>query len=825
VNSFRRISGAKNAIMVILVYLIVIGFVCLMLVSRINIEIRDSVLSSVSARAEIVATSMNDNFSSELEQLTSAATLLETSKNGMGFIDYLDKSEYYSSSYGVLTINGEALIGESLSFKDYPAILDSFHGNPAVCSAGEDSILLTVPVYNGENVKYVLYQILDKGVFEEKYEPDFGTEKAAMMIIDGNGNQILNFDEKKFDAMPSRELENSISKISKEISVSASAATQLKTISGEYCVFAAELDYSDFYLVGFVPYEDVCGGIHIIRPLVIWTFGLLSLLLIIITIYLIGAEQKAMESDELREAKESAENANRAKSDFLANMSHEIRTPINAVIGMNEMILRESNDEAVLGYADNIEKASKNLLSIINDILDFSKIESGKMEITEQEYSLNDMLTNIVNMIKFKAESKKLKFNVNIDEALPSVLTGDDVRITQIILNLLNNAVKYTPEGSVTFDVNGKTDGDTVTLEIAVKDTGIGIKEEDIGTLFKDFQRLDLSKNRNIEGTGLGLAITRNLTELMNGKLEVSSVYGEGSVFTVSIPQKINDRKPVGKLGKSTDDTAGKQHKYTASFTAPEAEVLVVDDNEMNLLVVRNLLKKTEVMVTECMSGHEALEQMKEKHFDVIFLDHMMPEMDGIETLNRARSLKNNKCVGTPIIALTANAVSGIKETYLKAGFDNYLAKPIDGGKLEEMLAMYIPEQKMRSAEQKDVTSFSVPTESKLIDTEKGIMYCGDNKEIYREILGMFCEMNGTQRATLDKLLVESNWQDYAINVHGMKSNLFNIGADAVAEKCYELEMASKSADDPEKVEFIRQNHHSVMKMYAEVAEEAKKYI
>ena len=311
----------------------------------------------------------------------------------------------------------------------------------------------------------------------------------------------------------------------------------------------------------------------------------------------------------------------------------------------------------------------------------------------------------------------------------------------------------------------------------------------------------------------------------MNGKLEVSSVYGEGSVFTVSIPQKINDRKPVGKLGKSTDDTAGKKHKYTASFTAPEAEVLVVDDNEMNLLVVRNRLKKTEVMVTECMSGREALEQMKEKHFDVIFLDHMMPEMDGIETINRARGLKNNKCVGTPIIALTANAVSGIKETYLKAGFDNYLAKPIDGGKLEEMLAMYIPEQKMRSAEQKDVTSFSVPTESKLIDTEKGIMYCGDNKEIYREILGMFCEMNGTQRATLDKLLVESNWQDYAINVHGMKSNLFNIGADAVAEKCYELEMASKSADDPEKVEFIRQNHHSVMKMYAEVAEEAKKYI
>jgi signal transduction histidine kinase len=342
------------------------------------------------------------------------------------------------------------------------------------------------------------------------------------------------------------------------MNVSFSAAVHGKSGFGDNVLFAAETDYQNLYIRGYVPVENVSGDISLIIPLVLWCFGLLWLLLVIVIVYLMSAEKKARESDEFRQAKLIAEKANQAKSDFLANMSHEIRTPINAVMGMNEMILRESKDKSVLEYASNIKSASRNLVNIINDILDFSKIESGKMEIYEHNYKLGELLNDVITMVELRAQKKGLTFELQVEESLPEELYGDDNRIKQIMLNLLNNAVKYTNEGTVRFKVSGITamDNRKVLLKVAVEDTGIGIREEEIEVLFKGFQRLDLEKNRNIEGTGLGLAITQNLAAMMNGKIEVESTYGKGSVFTLKLEQIVIGGKQIGNFDERYRKTA-----------------------------------------------------------------------------------------------------------------------------------------------------------------------------------------------------------------------------------------------------------------------------
>ena len=425
---------------------------------------------------------------------------------------------------------------------------------------------------------------------------------------------------------------------------------------------------------------------------------------VLYSIYFIGQQNRRykretrlleQQSRQLRAAREEAEqakndaiSANAAKTRFLANMSHEIRTPINSVIGMDEMIIRECHESHIREYATNIRQASQSLLFIINDILDITRIESQKMELVLVEYKLGELIQGLMEMLSLRAASKQLELKTSIANGLPSVLYGDEVRIRQILTNLITNAIKYTHEGSVTLIVNGRQENDTLHLHFAVKDTGIGIKPEDIRKLGSAFERIEESRNRNIEGSGLGLSITTQLLQLMGSKLKVDSEYGKGSIFSFDLNQSIVSAAPM-KLEKAefSDSDAN------ISFIAPNAKILVVDDNAMNRRVFTGLLKKTKIQIEEADSGSKCLELVQNSHYDLIFLDHMMPEMSGVEAFQFMQEWDDYPCKNTPKIMLTANALAEAEKEYMELGFDGFLAKPIIIRELESLIQNLLPDE------------------------------------------------------------------------------------------------------------------------------------
>ena len=403
-------------------------------------------------------------------------------------------------------------------------------------------------------------------------------------------------------------------------------------------------------------------------------------------------EELQQAKTEAEEAKKKAERASQFKTNFLTNMSHEIRTPINAVLGMNEMILRESSEMNILEYAGNIQTAGAGLLSLINDILDISKIESGKMELVFAEYSLFQLLRDCYNMMDAQMKAKNLEFVVENESMIPDALYGDELRIRQVIFNLLTNACKYTKEGKVILRVKHRVISKMeISLVIAVEDTGIGVAEEDQKYLFDTFERFDVERNRNIEGAGLGLSITRDLVKLMDGDIGLISTLNEGSLFYVEIPQRVVKNEPMGNFYERYEYILDVK-KYTQEWQAKEGRILVVDDVEVNLIVVESLLKNTRVQVDTAKSGAECLEKAAKKEYHMILLDHMMPEMDGIESLHKLK-LQKGPNRNTPVIVSTANAVSGAAEEYLRAGFADYLMKPATGKELEAMVLKYLPKE------------------------------------------------------------------------------------------------------------------------------------
>ncbi|MBO4899281.1 MAG: response regulator [Lachnospiraceae bacterium] len=554
--------------------------------------------------------------------------------------------------------------------------------------------------------------------------------------------------------------------------------------------------------------------------------------------------------DDLRRIREEGQRAvdlSEAKTRFLASMSHEIRTPINAVLGMNEMILRENKDPVIDEYANSVKSSGQMLLMLVNDVLDFSKIEAGKMEITKAEFSFSSMLQSIMPMLKERADEKNLKLKIELLDDVPDGQISDDFRIRQILINLINNAIKYTDEGSVTLMLGGEYDGDdTYLLKMNVKDTGRGISEEDQEDLFEAFSRADVKKNRSIEGTGLGLAIVKSIVDSMEGKIEVSSRYGEGSEFIVHLPVGVFDKTPVSEDYEKTvrKNIPGAS---MSDYIAPDAALLAVDDNSSNLKIVKLFLKRLNIVPDLCDSGLKAVEMCRSRRYDLILLDHMMPDPDGIKTLGLIRGDDSSLNKDTPVIVLTANALAGSRKMYLDAGFIDYLTKPIDSALLEQTIRQYLPAEKILSASEpvEKILSASEPADAiadpassdaasydsedvlhfepvslrerleaiEGLDYETAMGFTGNDEALLQEMVETIASECDEKIEILRSCVANEDWKGYMLETHSIKGLMASIGLGGMSERAKKHEFAARDYD----LEFIKSDCEEFFAEYKDV--------
>ncbi len=679
---------------------------------------------------------------------------------------------------------------------------------------------------SGEPKKGLLLRVVPLSSLEQKLVFLKGEyENVEISIVDRDGNYVVhgksfknsNFFEyyKSYNEASSDEYEDVIREIT-----GGTGTMMIRNVKGEECVlsYTPLESMTTWFLLAYIPEKDLVESRSIDWLLLgISSLGFLALLVFNSFVMMIYNRK-------LSEAAQQANQANEAKSYFLSTMSHDIRTPMNAILGLNEMILRDSRDDGIRNYSESIRTAGNTLLGIINDILDFSKIEAGKMEIINVDYSFASLLNDLVNMVQKKADDKGLIFNLDIDRNIPMTLNGDEIRIKQIIINILSNAVKYTAQGSVTFSVQARQPEDktdSVMLKVSVADTGIGIKPEDLDRLFVAFERIEEKKNRNIEGTGLGMVITHRFLDMMGSSLEVESEYGKGSVFSFELEQRVVNPEPIGDFEEAYRRSISERDSYHEKFTAPDARVLVVDDTPVNLTVFTNLLKRTQLQIDTAESGDDGISLYIRNHYDVIFLDHMMPDKDGIDTIREMKTLTDTSNTSTPVICLTANAISGMREMFINAGFDDYLTKPIDAERLEMMLLQYLPADKVTLASEpvsdtasgidgtddnEDVMLPDFLYDIKEIDTNAGLNYCGDAED-YIMALEMYLSSAEQKAEEIEKYWTAGDIKNTTVKVHALKSASRAIGALELGEFAARLEQAGNNGDtdtlDKELVELI----------------------
>lgn len=525
----------------------------------------------------------------------------------------------------------------------------------------------------------------------------------------------------------------------------------------------------------------------------------------------------------MNEDKNKAMELSDAKTRFLAGMSHEIRTPINSILGMNEMIIRENKDRVIDEYAKSVRSSGKMLLTLVNDVLDFSKIEAGKLEITEADYRLSAVLTDIQPLILERADAKGLHYEMVIHDGVPNGQCSDEFRIKQVLVNLINNAIKYTDKGNVTLTVGGEYTGeDTFDLRFSIKDTGRGIRKEDQAGLFEAFTRVDMNKNRNIEGTGLGLAIVKNILDSMGGKIEFESEYGVGSDFVVTIPVKVTDKSELSISMRFGDNKAEEKHK--CDYSAPSAKILAVDDNRSNLNIVRLFLGAAAIVPELCGSGREAIEKCKKTEYDLILLDHMMPTPDGIETLKIIRNDPQSRNKNTPAVTLTANAMAGSRQIYMEAGFEDYLTKPIDATLLEQTVKKYLPEDKIMPPITDDKSGANDSALMRKLsaieglDIKAALAYSANNEEFLAEIISTTIADAEDRALNMRRLYTEGDYDSYRMEAHTIKGQMATLGLSALSERAKRHEYAARDRDEA----FMASDHDEFLKEYVDICNRLK---
>ena len=726
----------------------------------------------------------------------------------------------------------------------------------------EDGFSVSSPYYDAQTGLYcvTLAQMVygENGDFLGIFAIDFYIDKLTEVLgesyskdgyaflVDKNG-MIINHPNSNYQLSMSHMTEISSTEYTK-VYYGGDDVTILTDYTGNYVACLAKKNKtSEFTVIVANSWWNIYGHITLLGAFFVILLAICVAIMSSLINRLLNWQNSV--NHQLKIASDTAMAANKAKSQFLAQMSHEIRTPINAVLGMNEMILRESKTQEILDYAGNIQSAGRTLLSLINSILDFSKIEDGKMEIVPVRYEMGNLINDLVNMTVERAKKKGLEFKTEISPIIPKSLYGDDVRVRQIITNLLTNAVKYTHKGSVMLKMSGQEiDTDTFVLEVKISDTGIGIRAEDIDKLFLSFQRLDEEKNRNIEGTGLGISIVQKLLTMMGSKLEVSSEYGKGSEFSFTLSQKIIDRTPLGDFlaqkKKNQAKISGKKY-----LTAAGAKVLAVDDNDMNLKVITGLLKRNLIVPDLAESGQQGIELAKKNFYHIIFLDNMMPGMNGVETLQKMRAEKilSEK---TTVVMLTAGAIAGMREFYLREGFDDYLSKPIEVSELEDILEKHLPPEMVNFESEEDKKAVpaekitkKVVVEEKIaeenvsedefsknerkifaetcpdINLEVGLKYCMDSKSFMVQMLTTFAD--GKKADKIQEKFDAQDWKNYQILVHALKSTSMSIGAEKLSEAAKNLELAAKNNE----IDKILANHEGLMADYKKIREEIGEWL
>ena len=816
VNALNNLK--VRAVIDFLMLSLIFGIIGYFVYQKVDAELTRSLEESVAQQSQSLAFGIEQQSRHTFDRLRTGANLVEQSKVSVEDLVSVSLIGSSGETMGIVTLDGKTIAGTPLPDETIKILYSAFRGLEVVKYRQNIGLIFAVPIkINGEQC--VLYNCFDDDAVRRTFRALSYNGAGTLYIHNGLENWLLL--SKGWYFFSASYLNDGWHKLGDKFQKSnmVSSAIFYNYNGQRYFIHMSEISVDQhFALTGYVPWEYVAVGIDYIYKIMLISFIVIFIAIIFIVRYMM----KNREAKNLAHEKVLADSANKAKSEFLSNMSHEIRTPINAIMGMDEMILRECKDKNIIEYADNLQHAARNLLSLVNDILDFSKIEAGKMEIIPVEYHVSSLLNDLVNMIQSRAEKKGLDFRINVSQNMPSVLFGDEIRIKQIITNILTNAVKYTEEGSVTLNITTREmNVDNIYLCVSVADTGIGIKQEDIDKLFNAFERIEEERNRTIEGTGLGMNITQRLLKLMGSKLYVESVYGKGSTFAFQIEQKVMNREPIGNFQEDYRNNLNSHKEYHEKFTAPDARILVVDDTVMNLTVVKGLLKQTKIRIDTALSGPDCLKMVTKAKYDIIFLDHRMPGMDGIETLEEMEKLPDSLNKDTPVISLTANAISGAREQYIAAGFQDYLTKPINSVQLENMIIKYLPADKVKTADDSIETEMTeemnLPewlTKVEGLNISEGISHCGGT-EAYLDALTVFAESIIPASNDIENYYKSGDWKNYTTKVHALKSTSRVIGAAELSEKARRLEDAGNSGYINE----IQQDTEPLLKLYRSYAE------